>query len=125
MWNGLWISGSSDFNTITGNTFASNQRRGIGFTDSSSNTVSANNIYDNGKSGSFGDGINVGGTSNYNDFLGNTVRKGTAGNLQPYGINIEAGTGNIIRGNDLYDAGNTAAVNDTGTATIISDNRGM
>jgi len=69
--------------------------------------------------------------NDYNNILINTVRIG-AGNTHRYGIRINAATcdDNLVRNNDLYNAGGTANLSDAGTNTITliagaSTNRGV
>jgi hypothetical protein len=70
----------------------------------------------------------VAGDSDYNNIQGNTCRAGALVKKPRYGINISTATcdGNLITNNDLYDDGfGTAPLNDAGTLTTISNNRGV
>jgi len=122
--DGICLDHSSN-NTITGNTFQGNGRHGIYFNYSSSNTICTNTIVGNSQnSNNTYDGINVGYIeSDYNNIQGNTVRRGNGTNKQRSGIWINLATGNLVINNDLYWAGTTSDNSDTGSGTIIHNNR--
>jgi len=90
------------------------------------NTISVNTVVGNSQDNdNTYDGIFVDGNCDYNNIQGNTVRRGTGGNQQRYGIRINSADcdNNLVINNDLYWAGTTADNSDAGSGTIIHNNR--
>jgi len=59
--------------------------------------------------------------ASYNNIQNNTFRAGTLANKPSYGIQINAGIGNVVIDNDLYNDGfGTAPFNDAGTDTKLN-----
>jgi len=122
----------ANYSTISGNMVSANLREGIGISTANHNSISDNFVYDNGKEAAATyDGIIIEANSDYNNIQNNTVRYG-ADNTHRYGIRIDAATcgNNLVRNNDLYNAGGTANLSDAGTNTITliagaSTNRGV
>jgi phage minor structural protein len=114
---------NSNYNTITANTFSENNKEGLIIEQNSAhnningntitaNSQQANNTYDN---------LIITGNASYNNVQSNIFRKGTLTNQPRYGVNIASlCTGNIITNNDLYTAGATATISDSGTGTITA-----
>jgi len=124
-WAGIQLY-SSDNNTVSANTCQGNGYQGILLDASSNNTVTSNMVVSNSQAvNNTYDGIVIASLSDYNNIQGNTVRRGTGGNQQRYGIRIGASTAdnNLVITNDLYQAGATADYNDAGTGTIYQINR--
>jgi len=125
------IAIGSDYCTVSGNTATKNDRQGIAVWGDHNN-INGNTVYDNGKGAAATyDGIFIKEPSDYNNIQNNIVRIG-AGNTHRYGIRINAieCEGNLVRNNDLYNAGVTANLSDagSGTVTLIGDhqsNRGV
>jgi hypothetical protein len=105
-----------------------NRDHGIEIGTSHHNLISGNYCYENQQKG-YGTADNIYLTaSDYNHILGNTCRKGALATFPAYGINISTSTcdKNMVKDNDLYDAGATANLNDAGTLTQVEDdNRGI
>jgi parallel beta-helix repeat protein len=111
-WDGI-TSQSSDNNTFTGNTVQGNGEHGICLRWSDSNTVSINTVVGNSQENDNSyDGIHVTSDSDYNNIQGNTVRRGTGGNQQRYGIriNLTGCDNNLVANNDCYVGGVTAGI---------------
>ncbi len=60
--------------------------------------------------------------SDYNQITNNICRQAGSTNQPKYGIHVETvgSTGNVVRGNDLYDSGQTANFLDAGTSTKLA-----
>lgn len=110
------------YNAVVGNIVNNDASSGI-YISGDYNVVSANSLIDNGGNGGGEDnGISLSGTADNNLIVDNTFNKGTT---QIYGIRIFGGaTANVIRDNQLANAGTTYAIGDAGTGTIIRNNRG-
>ena len=113
------------YNLIAGNMILNSQREGIFLQG-----VSHNRIHNNFVVGSSQEADNTYDNiyledSDYNYVSDNSVRWGDETNKSRYGVNISnAGCdNNIVKDNDLYDAGSTANLNDGGTGTIVEGNR--
>lgn len=116
----------NDYNIITDNTITRSGRHGISLV-SDNNLISDNLIYESSSGTDVTyDGIYLDAEADYNVIINNVIRQGALANQPRYGINISAASNdnNIVRGNDLYDSGQTANLSDSGTLTHIEDNRG-
>jgi len=93
---------------------------------SDSNTVSINTVVGNsqGNNNSY-DGIHVTSDSDYNNIQGNTVRRGTGGNQQRYGIRINLAdcNNNLVANNDCYVGGVTAGISNVAPIETGAGNR--
>ena len=121
---GIYIN-SSDRNLIVNNFVTRNGKEGILLSTANDCLVSGNYFQSNSqKTATTYDNIRLTSDSNYNTVVENIVRKGTLANKPRYGINIDMATcdKNTVRLNNLYNAGETANLNDGGTCTIIKDN---
>jgi len=125
--SGISLAVSSN-NVIKGNVCRKNRDHGIEIGTSHHNLISGNYCYENQQKG-YGTADNIYlSASDYNHILGNTCRKGALATFPAYGINISTSTcdKNMVKDNDLYDAGATANLNDAGTLTQVEDdNRGI
>jgi parallel beta-helix repeat protein len=116
--HGIQLTSAANYITVSGNSVQGNGGHGIYLTNSSNHdTVAGNTVGGNSL-----DGICIDGGSTYNLVQGNSVRHQ---GKQRYGINISSSgcAGNLVLGNDLYQAGQTADYNDAGTGTVYHDNR--
>jgi parallel beta-helix repeat protein len=121
---GIYIP--SPNNTIAGNTCQGNDYHGIYVNSSSNNIIVGNSVLGNSQAAdNTYDGICVDGISENNFISGNVVRHQGLTNQQRYGINVASPycTGNLVHGNDLYQAGKTMDFNNAGTGTIYHNNR--
>jgi parallel beta-helix repeat protein len=125
--DGINLFASCNYNTIVGNAFQGNSYHGIHLTSScNNNVIVGNSVLGNSQyADNTYDGIRVTSNSDYNFISGNMVRHQGLTNQQRYGINVNSSDcgGNLIHGNDLYQAGKTADFNDAGTGTIYHNNR--
>ncbi len=124
--NGVVVSSSSDGNTVSGNVIGGNRMRGIVLYSSGDNVVSVNIIKGNSQAEHDEyDGIRITNNSDFNNFQGNSIRRGESQNQQRYGIHVESPDceGNYIKNNDLHRAGATSDISDSGTSTIVQNNR--
>jgi parallel beta-helix repeat protein len=116
---GIFFNGGGDDNIVSGNTVSGNSS-GIYLTSADRNTISSNNIYDNGGS-TTNNGIYLD-NSNYNSIVNNTISD-SACTTNCYAINLALNTPdkNYLEGNRFTGStANAASINDTGTNTIYS-----
>ena len=122
--HGIHLHSSCGYNTFSGNSCCGNGSHGIYLESSCNNNIFAgNSVLGNSKSSDNSyDGIHAYWFCHYNLISGNIVRHQDS---QRYGINISHSNsnGNLVHGNDLYQAGKTADFNDAGTGTIYHNNR--
>ncbi len=120
---GLYITGS--LNNILGNHCYLNQQSGMRLDHADDNLVEGNICTENSQEMSSYYNIELA-DSDRNLIQGNTCRKGALANKPIYGIAIASSAcdKNIVRSNDLRDAGNTANLYDAGTCTKVKDNEG-
>jgi len=126
--NGIYLEVSNN-NTITGNTCQGNSVNGIYLDISRNNTVMGNTYLENSQllTNTYDD-IFVDNGSDYNNIQGNTCRAGGLAAVPRYGININSADcdDNLVANNDLLDDGfGTGSFNDSGTNTIVRENRGF
>lgn len=120
---GIWINSAADYCLIDGNHLFATLDDGITITSGHCNVtnnvvVAAGQATDNTYSC-----IDIGGANaDYNNVQGNVCRKGNEANEPKYGIWIEAAVcvNNIVTNNDLYDSGQTADLQDSGTGTVTA-----
>jgi len=110
--------------SIVGNICQANNRHGISFSVGEDNVVANNICVENSQQAdSSYDNMNFN-ESDYNLITDNICRIGDRTNKPRYGINISVDSEkNIIRDNDLHNAGKTANLNDAGTLTHVEGNR--
>lgn len=128
---GILVDGSSGGSTcqviVAGNAVRLSGRHGINLADASHAMVVGNHVHDNGTETNVTfDNIAISGNADNNLISGNLVRKGSQTNKPAYGIDVEGASANanVIQDNDLMTAGETANLNDSGTDSIIRNNRG-
>jgi PGF-pre-PGF domain-containing protein len=117
-WYGIYLSSSSNYNTLTNNTANGNGNFGI-FLDSSSN----NNILTNNNASGNSFGIQLYVSSNYNNLTDNTV----SGNSN-YGITLHSSSSNTLTGNNassnsygiqLYSSSSNTLTNNTASGNSM------
>jgi len=120
---GIWINSAADYCAIEGNHLFATRLDGIVVTSGHCNVtnnvvVAAGQATDNTYSC-----IDIGGANaDYNNVQGNVCRKGNEANEPKYGILIGAAVcaNNLVTNNDLYDSGQTADLQDSGTGTVTA-----
>jgi parallel beta-helix repeat protein len=139
---GIYLTANNAFGAVKSNFV--NSCAGIGIQISANNTsVDANTVNNCGKDGitiyasnCILNGNRVSGngeltnntysniviTADRNHIVANQLRKGTNANLPKYGLYIQGGTSNNVASNDMFQGGDTAAFQDSGTSTTTSNN---
>ncbi len=115
--NGLVLYGSS--NNITGNTFNGNVSEGIYIANGSLNTISNNNISDNGGA-TTNDGIKLS-ASDSNSITDNKITDtGCSSTCRAIDISNSTSDTNFLSGNTFSTTSGTAVIRDLGTGTIYN-----
>lgn len=116
-------------NIVAGNTVGGTDDEGLKLQHNAHHNLVENNVSIESSQGTTNthDALLVTDNCDYNLIQGNVLRAGGLASKPRYGINISGTTcnGNLVINNDIYDDGfATGVLADTGTATIIRDNRG-
>ncbi len=108
---------------VLGNTLKNSGQRGISLYGCESALVKANQVAASGQTtDDTYDNIHVSACVD-SGVINNICRRGGGAAQPKYGINISAGSGNSVAGNNLITAGKTAPFKDSGTGTTLLDNR--
>lgn len=123
-----WTAGTpNSHNSVIGNGIFQSSRHGI-YCASPDNIIENNFIMESSQElNNTYDGIYLETGADRNLIQGNLIRQGALANKARYGVNISAASceDNLVRNNDLYDSGTTDELNDSGTGSVVRDNRGF